>query len=253
MAEPAVMAPVVAPQGEFRVGRVFSTSLSIFFRNLLQFSVLSAIASLTYLFVYGDLYGRHLARPASPWSAAQLAAFVLGFVLTALCQAMVLYGAFQVMRGRSFQITESLRRGFARFLPVLGTTFCVAFAWALGLIALVVPGFMVLAAFFVALPACVVERLGPFQSLSRSGALTKGHRWKIFGIFIALALGVGIVTGVLGVVLAVAGSPILLIIGMFLWNTLARAIESIVAVVAYHDLRVAKEGVDIEHIASVFD
>jgi hypothetical protein len=66
-------------------------------------------------------------------------------------------------------------------------------------------------------------------------------------------IGIGIGSTILAAVLALAGSSIVLIVGMFFWNTLARAIESIVAVVAYHDLRVAKEGVDIEHIASVFD
>jgi hypothetical protein len=37
------------------------------------------------------------------------------------------------------------------------------------------------------------------------------------------------------------------------WDALMGAYQSIVVAVAYHDLRVVKEGVDIEHIASVFD
>jgi hypothetical protein len=244
MAEPTVSAPAPPLQGEFRIGRVFSNSLSILFRNIAQFMLLSAIASLPFLLVYGDLYARPFARAAArSWNGTQLIAFVLGTVLTALCQAVVLYGAFQVMRRRRFQIGESLTRGLKRFLPVIGTTFCLIFAMTVGFILLVVPGFIVLSMCYVALPACVVERLGPFQSLSRSSQLTKGHRWKVFGIW----------STILAAVLALAGSSIVLIVGMFFWNTLARAIESIVAVVAYHDLRVAKEGVDIEHIASVFD
>jgi hypothetical protein len=254
MAEPTVSAPAPPLQGEFRVGRVFSNSLSILFRNIAQFMLLSAIASLPFLLVYGDLYARPFARAAArSWNGTQLIAFVLGTVLTALCQAVVLYGAFQVMRRRRFQIGESLTRGLKRFLPVIGTTFCLIFAMTVGFILLVVPGFIVLSMCYVALPACVVERLGPFQSLSRSSQLTKGHRWKVFGIYIVLMIGIGIGSTILAAVLALAGSSIVLIVGMFFWNTLARAIESIVAVVAYHDLRVAKEGVDIEHIASVFD
>src|SRR5215475_5262435 len=34
---------------------------------------------------------------------------------------------------------------------------------------------------FVAVPACVEERLGPWTSLRRSRDLTKGHRWKLCG------------------------------------------------------------------------
>jgi|SRR5579859_1157672 len=256
MAEPAVSlaVPETPPPGEFRVGHVLSRSLSILFRNLFSFLLLSAIASVPYLIVYGDLYGRPFERAArTPWSGMHALAFLLGSVLTALCQAVVLYGAFQVMRGRRFQVGESLRRGLARFFPVIGTTLCMAFAMMLGLIVLVVPGLIVLSMFYVAPAACVVERLGPFQSLSRSADLTKGHRWKVFGIYIVLSIVVAIGSTVLAAVLALAANTAVLIAGMFLWNTFARAIESVVAVVSYHDLRVAKEGVDIEHIAAVFD
>jgi hypothetical protein len=53
----------------------------------------------------------------------------------------------------------------------------------------------------VALPACVVEGLGPIKSLGRSANLTKGHRWKILGIFLVLNVVGGIMSGLLSGVL----------------------------------------------------
>ena len=57
-----------------------------------------------------------------------------------------------------------------------------------------------------------------------------------------------IVTTVLSV-----GGLLASVIGRMAWDALMGAYQSIVVAVAYHDLRVAKEGVDIDHIASVFD
>jgi len=104
----------------------------------------------------------------------------------------------------------------------------------------------------VAVPACVVERLGPFRSLGRSRALTKGYRWRIFGIWLVLALVSGIGSNILGLILAPAGTAITVLVSM-VWQASMTAYQAISAAVIYHDLRVAKEGVDIEHIASVFD
>ena len=80
------------------------------------------------------------------------------------------------MRGRSFNLGEAFGIAFGRFFPVLGVAICFGLAVGFASILLLVPGLMVLSAFYVALPACVMERTGPIESLSRSGELTKGHR-----------------------------------------------------------------------------
>ena len=49
------------------------------------------------------------------------------------------------------------------------------------------------------------------------------------------------------------GSTILVLLGTLLWGALWTSYYSIAVVMTYHDLRVAKEGIDIEQIASVFD
>jgi hypothetical protein len=51
---------------------------------------------------------------------------------------------------------------------------------------------------------------------------------------------------------SVAGATLTLI-GTLLWNGVWGAFYAIAVVVTYRDLRVAKEGTDIEHIAAVFD
>jgi TM2 domain-containing membrane protein YozV len=89
--------------------------------------------------------------------------------------------------------------------------------------------------------------------MKRSAALTKGHRWKVFGLLLLLILVSLIVAGLLQLVLMQVGSTILVLLGTLLWGALWTAFYSIAVVTTYHDLRVAKEGIDIEQIASVFD
>jgi hypothetical protein len=169
-------------------------------------------------------------------------------------QAIVLYGAFQDMRGRRVSLADSMKVGFSRLLPIVGLAFLMSLGVGFGFVLLLIPGLILLTMWFVATPACVVERLGPFDSMARSSQLTRGHRWKIFGLLIVLGLGGAIVSGVIDVVLEdVVGSAPLQIIGGLLWSGIWGAFYAIAAVVTYHDLRVAKEGTDIEQIAAVFD
>ena len=118
---------------------------------------------------------------------------------------------------------------------------------------LVIPAFIVATMLLVAMPACVVERLGPGKSMSRSSQLTKGHRWKIFGLWLLVMFVSGILQSVLIGLAGVIGGPILALIVFLAWSAIFGAFYAIMVVVIYHDLRVAKEGVDTDQIAAVFD
>jgi hypothetical protein len=117
---------------------------------------------------------------------------------------------------------------------------------------LVIPGFMFLSAMFVVVPACVVDRLGPIDSMGRSAGLTKGHRWRIFGLILLIFVPGAILQRIL-FVLAVTAGPMALSIETFVWDSLFEAFGAVVGAVAYYNLRAVKEGIDIERIAAVFD
>ena len=95
---------------------------------------------------------------------------------------------------------------------------------------------------------------GPIESLKRSAYLTKGNRWRVLGLVIVLTIVNLIVQGVVQFVLKPLGGQIVSAIGVFVWMALFQSFNAIVLAVVYHDLRRrAGEGVDIEHIAAVFD
>jgi len=237
-------------EGEFRVGRVLSRTFSVLSRNLLPFCVVTAIAYLPSLAILAE-QGQRM-QPGRAFLLIGLGA-VLGIVLNALSEAIVLFGAFEDMRGRTVNLAASARVGLSRLLPVLGVALRVGLFTGIAAVLLLIPAFIVLTMLFVAMPACIVEQLGPMDSLRRSRELTKGHRWAIFGLWFLVAIVVAIGSKLAGLVGSLIGGVGVSLLFSLIWGALAGAFNAIMVVVAYHDLRVAKEGVDTDKIASVFD
>jgi uncharacterized membrane protein len=248
----------VAADADVTFGNVFERSFSILGRNLVPLLILGGIAALPYLLIYyfqGDPLAVKPVKPSFSMATAIIffVSLIAAFALRPISQAIILFGAFQDMRGLRFPIGESLRKGLARFFPIFGMLVIEGLGLLAGFILLFVPGYMLYTAWYVALPVLVVERLGPVASLRRSAALTKGHRWKIFGIIFVM----GLVAGVLGAIVSgivVASHNRMVFVGVqYLFQTVYIAFQSVVGVVLYHDLRVAKEGLDTDRIAAVFD
>ncbi|HWF95738.1 MAG TPA: hypothetical protein VG291_12345 [Xanthobacteraceae bacterium] len=250
-------------EGEFRVGHVFSRAWSVFSGNILTFMVVTGIASLPPLLIPKPVPG----APVAPYGNLGMTflAFFLMIVLGTLSQAIVLYGAFQDMRGRPVSLADCFRVGLHRFFPIIGLAIAMGVGVMLASIFLIFPGFILYMMWFVATPVCVVEQLGPFRSLGRSRELTKGHRWKIFGLSLlilvpalivgtiivavmAFLLGTGSLLGLPGAFASPLGQLVNLI-----WSAAWGAFYAVLIVVTYHDLRVAKEGIDTDQIAAVFE
>jgi hypothetical protein len=232
--------------GDFRVGHAVSQAWSVLSRNFLIFFAVTAVAAIP-VAATGTV--------ADPLQVLHLEGFgpFLGLVLSPLSQAVVLYGAFQDMRGRRVDLGESMWVGLRRFFPVVGVAICVTLLGLLGLLAFVVPGLICFTMWFVATPACVVEGRGASASITRSADLTRGHRWKIFGLMVLLYVSDAIMDGAIDRTLTLAESGIPAFVGHVIWSGIWGAFYAILVVVTYHDLRVAKEGVDIEQIVSVFE
>src|SRR5262249_1923344 len=157
--------------------------------------------------------------------------------------AAVLHGALRVMRGLPFGTTLSLRTGFRRLLPVIGLAICEGLVFPISLALLIVPYIVLGCLWFVTTSACAFEHLGPFGSMRRSAALTKGHRWRLAGALLLLNL-VSAIYYIIGPVVTPIWGAWATFAGQFLWWTMFVGFQAIVSIVAYSDLRAAKEGVD---------
>jgi hypothetical protein len=228
---------------------------SVWSRNFLVFSAVGAVIQLPSV-----LFSAAVGTPGSFVAGSvlfQVVSIVVGalllVLLATLSEAVLVYAAFQDMRGLPVNLRESVLVCLRRFLPIIGLALAVSVLVILGIILLIVPGLILATVWFVATPACVVEQLGPSDSMRRSFQLTKGHRWKIFGLMLLVGVVSGVISTTMDAALAAIGGSVLVFVGELIWNGIWGAFYAILVVVTYRDLRVAKEGTDTHQIAAVFE
>src|SRR3989475_4053585 len=216
---------------------ILTGTLDVWAKNFLNFFVVffglalanGLIAGLLALAILGTFASGSGIFPASPagFASSSLGTLVLlsaaTFVATAILNSVVAGGmteyAVRRYRGESVPVERSLRRGFDRFLSILGANFLLTLltfgliilplllivsgaflvggsgdpgaAIALlcgGLVALAVGGIVALylsIGLSLYAPAIMMESKTAVDGLRRSWQITKGHRWSLFGaIFI---------------------------------------------------------------------
>jgi uncharacterized membrane protein len=242
----------IATAETFRLANVFSKSAAIYGRHFVPFVILTVIASIPNYIVVLVVGQPTPGNVDSKQFATIMGVSLLATVTRSLAAGAVIYGVIQELRGRSFSIGHSLQIALRRILPIIGITICVMLAIMLGSLLLIVPGLILACMFYVAVPACVAEQTGVFTSMSRSRALTKGHRWQVFGTFLLLLVIALVLFGIEVAAAGVAGKTVGLIFQQTM-GAIFGAFMGVLSSVFYYELRVAKEGVDIDKIAGVFD
>jgi hypothetical protein len=138
----------------------------------------------------------------------------------------------------------------------------------LGLIVFLIPGLIFISALMVSTQALVLEEdQSPIDAMGRSWQLTKGFRWKVLALVVVTAIIVTIPSmagGIaaaffspgIGVLTDSSGLPI----GWYLAMVLGAVIQLLlyplmysVLTVLYYDLRVRKEGFDLEVLAQALE
>ncbi len=260
---------------EFKVGAVISQGFSVFFRNIAAFLALGAIVlsplAVLNLFSFEAFVGDGIPAPGGfemsvdPADDGVPDAGAIGFgmtygllqlLLSVLLTAAAVFLTVREIRGRRASISEALRIGLGRVLPVLGVALLVSLAVGLGFILLIIPGLILLVMFWVAVPVAVVERPGVLASLGRSADLTRGHRWKILAILalmMLIAIGFTPLAGVAAWLLSWVLGTFGLVVADYLWSIVVGSISAVMPAVTYHHLRSVKEGTDIAQLAAVFD
>jgi hypothetical protein len=235
---------------QWTVGSVLSTAFSVFTGHFVPFAGTALLLTVPTL----------LFRLVLPQSFFQS---IVQIVFGQIAYVTLIYGTVQALRGRKVAIGECLSEGFKR----LGVAFVVGILYTIalgvGFVLLIVPGFLVLLWWAVAVPAAVIEQTGISDSFSRSSALTRDRRWRILGVFFVAGLAAGIAQFVITWIVALASGVRLttfmiqqtstFALVQWLIGGIALAFYACVLATLYYSLRSDKEGVDINQIASVFD
>jgi len=183
------------------------------------------------------------------------AGVLISFIAGHLAQAGCFRAVANAYLGEEAHWGSSLRYALRRLPAVIVLTIAAGLLELLGAVACVIPAIYLVGAFYVAVPALLVEGAGPFRALGRSSRLVKGRWWTTFGVAVVGYLLVWILSTALTALLvgvAFANPPRNTATG-FVLNTLASTVGSMLttpaaaafATVLYIDLRVRKEGFDL--------
>ncbi len=164
--------------------------------------------------------------------------------------------------GRPITITESLRRVWEELGSLLGVIILNGLALVGGFILLIIPGIYLACRLLVCVPAALIEKRGPRDSLSRSFNLTRGSAGRAFVIlllYVALVYGAILLLALpfsilLGVSAATGGANsstarvliALTQVGSSAASILVTPVLLIATSVFYFDLRVRKEAFDLQ-------
>jgi hypothetical protein len=237
----------------FGVGSVLGMGFRVYGRNIVAFTLITAV-------VYVPIILWTLSLLSGDMSLSSLSKYVAGvgllsLVLNSFVSATLTFGVVKELQGQRAGIGACLATGFARMMPALGVGILTALAIMGGMILLIIPGIIAMCALYVAMPASVIEKPGVVGALKRSAELTKGYRGAIFG----LVLIMGIFNYALGRVEQVA-FPLdsMAHIKTYLWincgtSIVIGALTSVIAAVAYFQLRADKDGTTANDLAKVFE
>lgn len=182
----------------------------------------------------------------------------LSIVLTTLATAACFRAVSSVYLGESPTVGGSLSFAATRLLPLIGLSFLYFFGLIPAFIALFFPFVWLSVAWSVSFPALLSEGIGPVAALGRSFRLVKGRWWATFGALLVMYLLVIVISGILGALLgatliAAVDSEAVAAVFYTIVNTLSSLITlplmAAVLTVIYFDLRVRKEGFDLQLLA----
>ena len=260
----------IAETGEsMSIGQVFSRGLGVIVDN--------PVTVLGIAFLFGALpsvlitwlrqtwlLGRMDADQMIGAIAVTIASALVNLVLQTLVQGSLVRATLAYARGERASFSQCVGSALSVVLPLIALGILMVLGIWLGLILLFVPGVMLFVMWSVASPALVAERTGVFGAFGRSRFLTKGARWKVFGLEVILIVIYYVFIGAFAATTFTAtgssfasavtteGLSFGWIVATIISSTLATTVWSTVQTSLYVELRNWKEGLPEQSLAEIF-
>ena len=254
------------------IGRVFSRGFGTIAGN--------PVTTLGIAFLFGALPSLLIGYAIQAWGvesftflgplatiALALVTAVIGIALAMITQGALVRATVAHSEGREASFGESAAAGLAVALPLFGMAILSGLGILVGLVFLIVPGIILYVMWSVAAPSLVEERLGPVEALGRSRELTRGARWKVFGLLLVVTVISWICSAIIGLASVMwygspadfasaaasgNGPPVAYYTINAVFQTLSLAVWGVIQTSLYVELRHWKEGPATEKLADIF-
>lgn len=253
------MADVGLATAKLDIGQVARVTFGVLRRNLAPFlivsSVLSGIPSLAFGLLTSVVVGA--APGTGEYNLLAFAGGAVGLITGTVLQAALIHLTAADLNSRRASVGDALTTGLRNMMPLIWLSLLYGLGVGAASVLLLVPGLILLVMWSVGAPVLIVERRGVTASLTRSGVLTKGSRWRIFGLMMIY----GVITVVIQLVLTAliggfssgAAATPTAVVGSTVIAVLSGMIGATGAAVLYTELRRIKDGVGISELAAIFD
>lgn len=265
------------PLGEMTVGDILDRGLRILLSRIITLFLIELIVSSPVILLQiaipflapDDAGGAAPGRPDMGFAVATIGlglfAILLALILQPIGAAAILHIIMQEYVGQKVTIGQAFSYAFSRFLPLLGASIVVGLLVFVGFLLCCIPGIYFAVTYAFVSQIVVLERLGVSESLERSSKLVKGYWWRVFGVLLLVQFASGMVNAVIGGALGVALPPqefvpaengfrvqfnpvnhIVTTLVSQLAGLLFAGFVAVCTTLLYLDLRIRKEGFDIE-------
>ncbi len=255
------------------LGEVLDRTFTLYREHFLLFVGIAALPNLVMLlfrfglllFTSGVVAGNGSHLP----SAGFIGGFVVGFLgagilmlaLIGVSQAATISAVSNLFLGRDTSVAESYSGAKGHIVGVIVVMLLSGLATMVGMIFLIIPGIYIACRLAVSVPVSVVENESPVASMERSMELTKDFAGQVFLLLllvVVLSYVVAImlqfpvmfftITAALAKRQVSMGVTAYSYIAEFVSQVLVGPIGTISAALMYYNLRVRKEGFDIQHL-----
>lgn len=243
-------------------GEILDNAFGLYRRHFAPLVVIVLVVSAvpTILELYVQASGGFFVRPVL-WMLIGL----LNIVLSAIGTAAAVFIVSDSYLGRPVDPWDALSRAVPYIARIVVLSILTTLVVGLGFMFFLVPGVIFLSALVISTQALVLEEnRSPIEAMGRSWQLTKGFRWKVLALVVVTAIIVFIPSiALVSVASFLATGPAVLTdlsIGWSLALVLGAVVQLLlyplmysVLTVLYYDLRVRKEGFDLEVLAQALE
>jgi uncharacterized membrane protein len=253
------------------LGELLDRTFFLYRKNFLLFAGIIALPHLVLLavqFAGVGMQSEGLFTGVAPnllWIAV-LYVVLLG--VTGASQGATVIAVSHLHLGRPTSIAESFAGIKGRIVYLALITIGYWIGIGVGFLLLIIPGIILALMWALTIPVAVLEDTGLRDSVNRSAELTKGHRGRVFVVYllflvlwyavymvweIPILAGIGFVARAHRVVSIPLWTQIAFPLGNFLSQSLVGPLMTISFSLFYYDERVRKEAFDLQHMMSTLD
>jgi len=182
--------------------------------------------------------------------------FFVGVFLSAIGAAATTYIVSGAYLGTDVTARDALRGALGLLGRLLMLSLMTSLVIGFGILLFIVPGMILLSGLVLSTAVLVLEApVSPNDAMNRSWQLTRGSRWKVLLTFLVAVLFLVVpmmAVGMLGAIGSVVGlwSDVIPLVLISVLEMFVYPFIYIVITVLYYDMRVRKEGFDLELLAA---